>query len=167
MHDVYLDKDHRPDEFSYPRNMIIKSVTGDSSDNIPQVASGVGYAFALALSDSLVNHCGSEVNFDSWKSRLTDYISGDYDGIDKKPRGWESKSRKVLDNWDQFLLNWKLMDLREVPEPPDVISYFTNSIQASVGNSDYFKSRELFSKYEINELSVDQFIIITSSYNIR
>lgn len=133
--------------YHHPHYVIAKSIVGDSSDNIPQVAAGVGGKSADKIA-SIIDRCES---FDQYKPTLESYC-------ECNPGAFANKVKKVIDNWDQFVINYNLTDLRLVEPPEGFEMMIKDLISGVVGKPNLMKAYELIGRYEMNTIFPDQII---------
>lgn len=132
--------------YEYPRFVIRKAIVGDPSDNLPKCAQGVGEKGADKIAQVI-----EQFSFDEYKSVLENHAKDDASSLSKK-------IVKLLDNWDQFVINYKLTDLRLVEAPPGFESMIKDLITLVVGHSNIMKAYSLLGKYELNSIYPDQII---------
>ena len=133
-----------------PRFIIRKSIVGDESDNIPKVAQGVGEKTADALSE-----CIAKYSFENMKEGLRQ------ESQNLKPRLKES-AEKVINNWDQFEVNYNLMNLQLVEVPLEFDDLIKKLILGTLGKTNLFNAYNLLGKYELNTIFPDQLIALTA-----
>lgn len=134
--------------YHHPRFTIRKSIVGDGSDNIPKCAQGVGDKGADDIAQLIEG-----VNFEDYKSTLEEYCKNNTKALSKKVR-------LLLDNWDQFLINYQLIDLRLVESPVGFESMIKDLITSVVGHSNMMRAYQLLGRYEMKTIYPDQIIAI-------
>lgn len=139
--------------YRHPHYTIVKSICGDGSDNIPQVASGLGWKGA----DKIASLIDSLESFSEYKPALEKYV-------EDNPKGsLTSKIKKLLDNWDQFVINYNLTDLRLVTPPEGFEMMIRDLIIGVVGHSNLLKAYSLIGQYEMSTIYPDQIIFLLSA----
>lgn len=139
--------------YHHPHYTIVKSICGDGSDNIPQVASGLGWKGA----DKVASLIDSLESFSEYKPALEKYV-------ENNPKGsLTSKVKKLLDNWDQFVVNYNLTDLRLVVPPEGFESMLKDLVTGVVGHSNLMKAYQLIGQYEMSSIFPDQIIFALSA----
>lgn len=152
MRDEMITWDGSDPYYRHPHYTIVKSMCGDGADNIPQVASGLGWKGAdkiATILEELVD-C-TQSNYDLWKSSLENYADTNKGAI-------VTKIRKLLDGWDQFLINYQLTNLRLVEPPEGFEPMIKDLITGVVGKSNLLKAYSLVGAYELNSIYPDQII---------
>lgn len=137
--------------YHHPRYTIRKSITGDPSDGIPQVASGVGEKTADTIAQ-LIEH----VSEDKYKETLIE-------SIDKVKPALAKKINEVVNNWNRFEINYKLINLRYVEIPESLKSLIRSAIEITSRHVNIFEAYKLVGKYEMATIFPDQIVAITSS----
>lgn len=132
--------------YCHPRFTIRKSIVGDGSDNIPKCAPGVGDKGADQIAQII-----ESVPYEDYRQVLTDYCSNNSNSLSKKVQ-------KVLDNWDQFVVNYQLIDLRLVESPAGFERMIKDLITLVVGHSNIIKAYSLIGKYEMTTIYPDQIV---------
>lgn len=66
--------------------------------------------------------------------------------------------KSLLDNWDQFVVNYNLIDLRLVESPPGFERMIKDLITSVVGHSNIMNAYRLLGMYEMNTIYPDQII---------
>ena len=138
------------DYYHHPRYTIRKSITGDPSDGIPQVAAGVGEKTADAIAQLI-----DTVPEDKYKETLTEAISTAKPALAKK-------INEVINNWDKFEVNYKLINLRYVEIPETFKSLIRSAIEVTSRHVDLFKAYKLLGEYEMTTIFPDQIIAVTT-----
>ena len=135
-----LSRDTFVDEKGYePHNYkIVKTIMGDSSDNIPGIK-GIGEKTLMKLYPSLVD--SEEFEFDDLVDNATHILNSGAKGYTKSQL---SKYRQIVENEKLLQLNYKLMQLNDVD-----ISVQTKDVILSVFNDsphtfDRFNLRKMF-----------------------
>lgn len=146
MVDQVIVWDEEDTYYHHPRFTIRKSIVGDGSDNIPKCAPGVGDKGADQIAQIIEN-----VPFEEYKSTLEKYC-------EENSKGLVKKVQKLLDNWDQFLVNYQLIDLRLVEPPAGFESMIRDLISGVVGHSNIMKAYQLIGRYEMSTIFPDQII---------
>ena len=155
MVDQLIEWDENETYYHHPRFTIRKSIVGDGSDNIPKCAPGVGDKGADQIAQLIEN-----VPFDQYKSTLEEYC-------ESNSKGLATKVRKLLDNWDQFLINYQLIDLRLVEAPPGFESMIRDLIAGVVGHSNIMTAYKLIGQYEMNTIFPDQIISLIAPSSVQ
>lgn len=138
--------------YHHPHFTIVKSIIGDGSDNIPQVAAGLGVKGADQIASII-----DSVPFDQYKSTLEKYLEENIKGaIVKKIRG-------LLDNWNQFIINYNLIDLHLVEAPAGFEMMIKDLIKGVVGKSKLMEAYSLIGQYEMSTIYPDQIIFALST----
>lgn len=132
--------------YHHPRFTIRKSIVGDGSDNIPKCAPGVGDKGADNIAQLIEG-----VPFENYKTVLEEYVN-------ENPKGLGKKVKSLLDNWDQFVVNYNLIDLRLVESPPGFERMIKDLITSVVGHSNIMNAYRLLGMYEMNTIYPDQII---------
>ena len=142
--------------YHHPHYAYVKSMCGDPSDNIPGVAKGLGGKGADQIA-SLIDHT---TNFDECKLILEEYLKNNSKGAIIK------KIQSLLDNWNQFVVNYCLTDLSLVEVPSGFDSLLKDLISGVLGRANLMKAYQLLGQYEMNSIYPDQIIaqIATTSY---
>lgn len=137
--------------YHHPRFTITKSICGDSSDNIPQVAKGLGSKGADQIAQLLQGK-----SFSEYKSYLEEYVENNSGSLC-------NKISKLLNNWDTFIINYNLIDLRLV-EPPSGFEFMIKDlIEGVIGKSNIMKVYPILGKYEIHTIYPDQLTYLISA----
>ena len=131
--------------YRHPHYTIAKAICGDVSDNIPQVAKGVGSVAAEKLADIM----DKGNNLDEFKDYLHDFVENDTCSL-------VNKANKVLKNWNQFSINYQLTDLRLVEAPPGFENLLKTLITGVIGNSNLMMAYTMLGKYEMTTIFPDQ-----------
>lgn len=138
--------------YHHPRYTIAKSIVGDTSDNIPKVASGLGGKGADQIAE-LLKDCN---NISEYKIFLESYVQNNSGSL-------VNKTNKLLNNWDQFIVNYNLIDLHLVEAPPGFEMMIKDLILGVVGKSNLLKAYSIIGKYEMNTIYPDQLIYLVSA----
>lgn len=138
--------DSNDDYNCHPRFTIRKAIIGDESDNIPQVSKGIGEKTADKIALLLVN-----TDYNEYKNRLNAYIETHNDSL--VPR-----IQSILDNWNQFLINYQLIDLRLVEIPNGFEKMIQDAIILTAKKIDVFKAYHLLSENGIDTVYPDQVV---------
>ena len=137
---------------SYPVFVIAKSILGDPSDNIPKIASGVGSVGA----NRIARISEGTRSILQYKQKLIDYYENDSGNFNKK-------IKLVLDNWDQFVVNFKLINLRLVEAPEEIISLIYDKITETIHKNNILETYTLIGKYEISSIDPSRILSFTST----
>lgn len=137
--------------YHHPRFTITKSICGDSSDNIPQVAKGLGSKGADQIAQLL-----QDKPFSEYKSYLEEYVENNSGSLC-------NKISKLLNNWDTFIINYNLIDLRLVEPPSGFESMIRDLIEGVIGKSNIMKVYSILGKYEISTIYPDQLTYLVSA----
>lgn len=148
MKDEIITWDGSDSYYRHPHYTILKSITGDGSDNIPQVAPGLGSKGADKIA-SLIDQCES---FDQYKPALEKYAEENVKG------SLVNKVRALLQNWDQFVLNYNLIDLRLVQPPEGFEMMIKDLITGVVGKPNLLEAYKRIGYYEMTTIYPDQII---------
>lgn len=138
--------------YRHPHFTIVKSICGDLSDNIPKVAAGLGWKGADQIA-SIIEDCKS---LDEYKETLESYIINNSGQL-------VTKVKKLLDNWDQFIINYNLIDLRLVEPPEGFEMLIKDLITGVVGHPNIMKAYSLIGKYEMTTIYPDQIVFLISA----
>lgn len=155
MKDEVIDWDISDEYYHHPRFTIRKSIVGDGSDNIPQVAAGVGDKTADTIADLI-----KDVSYDEYKNKLTEVSN------DCKP-SLKKKIDKVLENWSQFEINYQLTDLRLVEPPVGLEQMIKDLITITVGHSNIMRAYQLIGVYEMNSIYPDQILGMIAASSLQ
>lgn len=140
--------------YHHPHFTIVKSICGDGSDNIPKVASGLGWKGA----DQIASIIDTSESIDDYKTILEDYVKVNSGSL-------VSKINKLLDNWDQFVVNYNLINLRLVTPPEGFEMMIKDLLLGVIGKSNIMKAYTLIGKYEMNTIYPDQIMFLISAYS--
>lgn len=146
MRDELIEWETSDPYYHYPRYIIRKAIVGDKSDNIPNCVKGIGEKTA-----DLISQLVADKSYEQIKPLLEWYCSGKQKGITKK-------IQSLLENWDTFERNYKLIDLHQVEFPPTFESLVYDIIEQSIGQFDVFKAYQLIGAYEMTSIFPDQII---------
>lgn len=119
---------------------VIKAITGDGSDNIPQVVFRLGPKTAEKIALLMYKN-----NYDSSK-----YL----DEIRILLKG--STISKFIENHNDFLRNLQLVDLSYVPDDFEIYNYIASIVQNT--QVSYFDALSKISKLEINAVDLESII---------
>ena len=127
----------------YPNSHIIaviKAITGDGSDNVPQVVYRLGPKTAEKIALLMYKN-----DYDSSKylEEILFLLKG-------------ATISKFVENHDDFLRNLQLVDLTYVPDDFEVYNYISSIIENSQVN--YFDALAKISKLEINAVDLESII---------
>ena len=145
MRDETIEWDTSDASYRHPRFTIRKSIVGDGSDNIPKCAPGLGDKGADEIAKILESH-----EFSEYKSVLEEEVKNG-SKLSKKIQG-------LLDNWDQFLINYQLIDLRLVEAPAGFEQMIKDLIMMVVGHANVMRAYQLIGMYEMKTIFPDQII---------
>lgn len=159
MNKQVIDYNTCEDYYKYPQFIIAKSIVGDPSDNIPKVAQGVGGKSAEDISKLLKDYHTKD--YSRYKEGLEAIINNE--SVAKSVR---SKTQKVLDNFDQFMINMKLTDLQLVDIPNDIENIITSSIITVLGKPNFFKAQKYLADFEITTIDLNKIISSILPYSM-
>lgn len=120
--------------------VIKKVIEGDRSDNIPQVARGIGPVNAERLAKIIYNSDSEEEYLEKINNTGRD--------IDKR----------FVENHETYLRNKKLIDLSYVDITDEVLEAIQGEINQSIGNMNYFKAVGFLGEKEATEIEIDAMI---------
>lgn len=152
MRDETLTWEDSDPYYRHPHYTIVKSICGDGSDNIPGVAKGLGWKSADKIA-SMIDTCES---FDDYRKVLEDFVNTGSGSLVKKVKS-------LLDNWDQFVINYHLTDLRLVEPPEGFEMMIKDIILGVVGKPSLMKAYTLIGKYEMSTIYPDQIVFLISA----
>lgn len=119
---------------------VIKAITGDGSDNVPQVVFRLGPKTAEKIALLMYKN---------------DYDQEKYlDEIQILLRG--STIPKFVENYNDFLRNLQLVDLSYVPDDFEVYNYISSIVKNTQVN--YFDALSRISKLEINAVDLESIV---------
>lgn len=146
-------------KYRHPRYTITKSIIGDGSDNIPQVAAGVGEVTA----DKIAEYLQRSEDLTEQKRLIEEFINNE----DIK-QALRTKAQKVLDNWNQYETNYQLINLRLVESPVGFEEMIKRLILSVIGKPNIMKAYSLLGRYELKTIYPDQIIssLAVSSSNV-
>lgn len=145
MRDELITWEDSDPSYRHPHYTIAKAICGDASDNIPQVAKGVGGTSAEKLASAME----SGTNLDEFKELLIKFAEESTGAIVKK-------ANAVLENWNQFSINYQLTDLRLVEPPAGFEDILKNLITGVIGHSNILLSYSMIGRYEMTTIFPDQ-----------
>lgn len=146
------------DELKYPQFLIAKSITGDKSDNIPKVAQGVGDKAA----DQIANYIGDIENLRKQKIKLEELTNDE-----TQKNAIKTKAQKILDNWEQYKINYQLINLKFVEFPVGFEEMIKQLILSTINKSNILKAYSLIGKYEMSTIYPDQIINLIANSSIN
>lgn len=153
MKDETITWDGSDPYYHHPHYTIVKSICGDPSDNIPQVAAGLAWKGA----DKIASIIDGLESFSDYKPALEEFI-------EENPKGaTTTKIKNLLKNWDQFVINYNLTDLRLVESPEGFEAMLKDLITGVVGRPNLMKAYKLIGAYEMNSIFPDQIIFSLSA----
>lgn len=152
MNDETISWEESDPYYRHPHFTIVKSICGDGSDNIPKVANGLGWKGADQIA-SIIDKCES---FDEYKETLEKYVSENSGRL-------IPKIKSLLSNWDQFVINYNLTDLRLVEPPEGFEMMIKDLILGVVGKPNVMKAYSLVGKYEMTTIYPDQITFLISA----
>lgn len=155
MRDEIISWEESDIHYRHPHFTIAKSIIGDESDNILQVAQGVGDKSADQIA-YIIDMYGDDVA--KYKEGLINFINDPENG--KKPIS--KKVKAVLDNWDKFIINYNLINLRLVEPPIGFENLIQENIKITLKQTNLFTAYSLIGKYEMNTIFPDQIIAAIS-----
>ena len=120
--------------------VIKKAIEGDKSDNIPQVAKGVGEVNAKRIAKLIYNS-------DSEEEYLKELSKSD-----------SILDERFVDNHKAFKRNLKLIDLSYVDISDYILDAVESEIDYTAGNIDYFKALSFLDEKEITNINLDAII---------
>lgn len=153
MADEVITWDESDAYYHHPHYTIAKSIVGDGSDNIPQVAQGLGSKGADKIA-SIIDKCES---FDEYKPALEKYLEENTKGA------IINKIKALLANWDQFVINYNLINLRLVDPPEGFEMMIKDLIIGVVGKPNLMEAYRLIGRYEMTTIYPDQIIFSLSA----
>lgn len=153
MADQMITWEESDESYRHPHFTITKSIVGDSSDNIPQVAAGLGSKGASQIA-SIIDKCES---FDEYKPKLEQYVEEFQKGA------LVNKVKKLLENWDQFIINYNLINLRLVDPPEGFEMMIKDLIEGVAGKSNLLKAYPITGKYELASIDISQMVWLTAA----
>lgn len=133
--DGLLDDGYTPELY-----LITKCIVGDKSDNIPNVARGLGDKNAYRLAKIIYKNPNNYLDIISESDKKVD--------------------QAFVENHDQFLLNKKLIDLKEVDAEidGDFLRIVSNEVVSTMGKQEYFKALEWVGSFRIKGIDVDEIL---------
>lgn len=151
MRDETITWDESDEYYRAPRFTIRKAIVGDPSDNIPKCANGLGEKGADEIAKMLQIY-----NEGYYKTCLEKYCKEhSEDKICKKIEA-------LLGNWEQFEVNYQLIDLQKVEIPYGFESLIKDILTANIGRSNIMESYSLIGRYEMNSVYPDQILAMLS-----
>lgn len=157
MRDETISWDETNTYYHHPRFTIRKAIIGDPSDNIPHVCQGVGEKTADKIALILENEL-----FENYTKILEQYI------IDNPKDRLNKKIEGLLQNWNQFIINYNLTDLSQVEAPAGFESMIKNIVLGISAAHNLVEAYKILGKYEMNTIFPDQILskIKAASNNI-
>lgn len=149
--DELIEWETSEEQYHHPRFTIWKSLIGDDSDNIPHVAKGVGDKTAHVLSEVM-----SKYSYDTMKEGLKSEIEN------LSTKKYKDSAERVLENWNQFEINYKLIDLHLVEVPVGFEDLIKTLIVGTLGKTNLFNAYEFLGKYDLTTIFPDQLIALTA-----
>lgn len=153
MKDEWITWEDSDPYYRHPRFTIMKSITGDGSDNIPQVAAGLGSKGA----DAIACLWDSSDTMESFKEKVRTTITDM-----SRPKRMRDNCQKLIDNWTQFEINYGLINLRLVVPEPGLEFMIKDLISGVVGKSNLMSAYKLIGAYEMETIFPDQIIFSLS-----
>lgn len=144
------------EHYKYPQYIWYKAIKGDPSDNISQVAPGVGGKSAEQIAKIMFdNGCKNDI------SEIQTFFENN---LDK-----HKKMKAVYDNMDVFVRNLLLMDFKYVDEPESMQSIIESSIIPVLRSTrmTMFESYKYLHKYEVTSVDPGQVTLFTAPYSRR
>lgn len=127
------------------RFIIAKAIGGDGSDNIPQVARGLGPKRSEVIVDTII-----ESNEDpSTYLPILESMDNKY-------------VKLFLENHDQYILNMKLVDLSLIDNDQSVISELANEIQRCSSDANFIEVVSALGAYGIKDFDYSRMITLLS-----
>ena len=161
MNDVTIDH-HSNTDYQYPQYIYHKAIIGDPSDNIPQVAKGVGGASATKIAQIITASGATELEDIKNALRIATECTDLY-----KP-ALIKKIQAVIDNFKQFEINSKLMDFKYVDIPNEMQNIIESSICPIINSrGNIFESYRYLGKYEIKHVDPGMIQAQISPYSNR
>lgn len=133
----YQAENHDPDMKKF---VIIKSIVGDGSDNIPQCAFRVGGKTASYIADTMIS------NRDGWREELSKSTK-------KAIQGFLSE-----ESLNQFEINMELIDLSRVEVTSEILEDINTTIESEIHVPNYFKVVSTLGRLEIKDLDTNGLI---------
>ena len=118
-----------------------KAIQGDRSDNIPQVAKGVGEVNAERIAKKIYS-----IGINNQEEYLAELAEGN------------TLDQRFVENHSKFLRNLRLIDLSYVNIPTNLLDVIDNEVSQSIGNIDYFGALGFLSEKGITDLDLDGII---------
>lgn len=147
MNDVTIDVNSCEESYKYPQYIYHKAIIGDPSDNIPQVAKGVGGTSASQIAQIIAE--SGAFDLPEIKSVLENAITR----TDLFKPALIKKIQAVVDNFKQFEINSQLMDFRYVDIPAEMQNIIESSICPIINSrGNIFESYKYLGKYEIKHI---------------
>ena len=144
MADETIVWDENDTYWHHPRFTIRKSIMGDESDNIPNVAKGLGEKTADKISLLIEN-----TKEEDYKKTLEESMSTISPAL-------RSKVQLVLDNWKTFETNYQLINLR-VNQIPEGFEYLIKeAIKITAHKLDLFSCLAILAKHGITTIYPDE-----------
>lgn len=153
MKDEMISWEDSDSYYRHPHFTIVKSICGDPSDNIPQVAPGLGWKGA----DLIASLIDDTEDLDELYNKLQSLKDS------QTKKGIKTKIQKLLNNWNQFVVNYNLINLKLVESPEGFESMIKDLIKGVAGKSNIMKAYTLIGKYEISTIYPDQIIFQLSA----
>lgn len=120
----------------------IKAITGDSSDNVPQLVKGVGYVTAKSIVKVIDEYNDDPTRYlEALKARFAN----------------KSGIMKFIDTHDKYLDNLKLVDLSYVPNDESVISFMINELSGDL-RVNYLAALSRLGTLGITQVPLDEII---------
>ena len=133
--------------YRHPHFTVKKAIIGDPSDNIPKCGKGLGDKTAEKIA-ALVDN----TEFDTYKTVLENYVT------ENNKEALSKKVSVLLENWEQFIINYNLTDLSQVQPPVGFESMIKNIIFGISGAINLIEAYKILGKYEMNTIYPDQMI---------
>lgn len=149
MRDELIEWDENDTFYHHPRFTIRKSIIGDQSDGIPKCGPGLGDKTADKIALILEN-----VDVINYKSTLKKYCE------DNPKDSIVKKINVLLENWNQFNINYQLINLRLVETPPGFENLIKDRIISQAGKANVLTAYAGLGKYELNTIFPDSIITI-------
>lgn len=125
-----------------------KAIIGDPSDNIPSVTHGLERKYALGGKRAyhitkIIHESGEDPNV--YLPRIKELNKNYYNGF--------------VMNHEIFIRNMGMVDLRLVPNDPDVIATIVNKITEVCGKTKLFRALGKLGEYQITDLDLNSIIM--------
>lgn len=146
VYDEYQKEHNDPDMKKF---IVVKSIVGDVSDNIPKCADRVGQKTAEHIADVMIE------KRNDWREAL------------------EAENKIPINNFlteesqKQFKVNLELIDLNRVPVQENIIRDISITIENGVHIPDFFQAMRFASKLEMEDLDMNGLVSILTMLNTK